>query len=222
MMNRAVNPKASSRPLLSPAERASEIVFGVIMTMSVTAAMELGGAQSEGTRALFAAALGCNIAWGMVDAVMYLMNILVERARVRKSAQDLKSARTEEEFRVLLGDTTPDGLVERLNSEELQRFSRWMREHSHELPTGLQRSDLLAALLIWLLVFVSTLPLVLPFVFLDSVESSMRVSQAIAVTILFGLGMRLGHWLGVRPGASGLAFAAVGVVITMACIAMGG
>jgi VIT1/CCC1 family predicted Fe2+/Mn2+ transporter len=221
-MNAAGNPKDRSRPLLSPAERASEIVFGVIMTMSVTAAMELGGAQSEGTRALLAAALGCNIAWGMVDAVMYLMNTLVERVRVRKTAQDLSIARTEEEFRVLLGETTPDGLVERLDSEAIQRFRRWVSEHAHELPAGLERSDLLAALQIWLLVFLSTLPLVLPFVFLDSVETSMRVSQAIAVVILFGLGMRLGKWLGVRPGASGLAFAAVGVVITMACIAMGG
>ena len=211
-----------SRPLLSPSERASEIVFGVIMTLSVTAALNVGGGLEDDPHSLLAAALGCNIAWGMVDAVMYLVNTLVGRTRERKLATDLRAAGPDDEFRALLGESSIEGLAERLDADALARLRAWMRRNHPVVPRGIGRDDLLAALQIWALVFVSTFPLVIPFLVFDSATTALRVTQATAIAILFGLGVALGRWIGARPWVAGAAFAGLGAVITAACIALGG
>ena len=211
-----------SRPLLSPSERASEIVFGVIMTLSVTAALSVGGGLEDDPQSLLAAALGCNIAWGMVDAAMYLVNTLVGRTRERRLALEMRAAKSDGEFRALLGEVGVEGLSERLDERALRNLRAWMASHEPLVPTGLGRDDLLAALQIWALVFVSTFPLVIPFLVFDSATTALRVTQATAVAILFGLGAALGRWIGVKPWAAGVAFAGLGAVITAACIALGG
>lgn len=222
MTNLDQDPNTAESPLLSPAQRASEIVFGIIMALSITAAMSVGGASRGDARELLVAALACNVAWGFVDAAMYLINTLVDRARRRKVASDLREAATDEEFRAILLRNAQEDLVGKIQAEGIARLRRWVTRHGDDLPKGLDGSDWLAALQIWLLVFGATLPLVAPFLFVDDPVTGLRVSQVIAVAMLFGLGMGLGRWIGVNRWSSGLSFAAVGVAITGACIAMGG
>ena len=71
------------RGILSPFERASEILFGLIMALTITGALSVAHATEQETRALFASTLACNIAWGLVDGVLYVFNALVERGRRR-------------------------------------------------------------------------------------------------------------------------------------------
>jgi VIT1/CCC1 family predicted Fe2+/Mn2+ transporter len=220
------SPTATTEPtqsLLTPPERASEIVFGIIMTLSITAAVRVGGGEAEGgTRALLVAALACNVAWGMVDAAMYLINTLVERRRKARAVQELRDAPTDAAFRARLREYTPPGLMERLDDETRGRFRRWLQLHGDAVAGRLDGQDVRAALLIWLLVFAATLPLVLPFLFIGDAQTALRVSQVIAIAILFSQGLRLGRWMGVTPWKSGLGFAAAGFVIGAACIALGG
>ena len=212
-----------SAGLLTPPERASEIVFGIIMTLSITAAVRVGGGEAEGgTRALLVAALACNVAWGMVDAAMYLINTLVERRRRARAVQELRDAESDAVFRARLRAYTPPGLMERMDDETRTRFRGWLQQHGDAVSGRLDGQDVRAALLIWLLVFAATLPLVLPFLFIADAQTALRVSQAIAVAILFSQGLRLGRWMGVKPWKSGLGFASAGVVIGAACIALGG
>ena len=215
--------KESSASLLTPPERASEIVFGIIMTLSITAAVRVGGGEEEGgTRALLVAALACNVAWGMVDGAMYLINTLVERRRKVRAVQELREAESDAVFRARLREYTPPGLMERLDDEQRGRFRRWLQQHGDAVPGRLDGQDVRAALLIWLLVFAATLPLVLPFLFIEDPQTALRVSQLIAVAILFSQGLRLGRWMGVAAWKAGVGFAAAGVVIDAACIALGG
>ena len=65
--------------LLNPVDRISEVLFGLIMVLSFTGAISASTDNRENVQALLWAALGCNIAWGLVDAIMYLMNIAIER-----------------------------------------------------------------------------------------------------------------------------------------------
>ncbi|HYX66533.1 MAG TPA: hypothetical protein VE935_20125 [Burkholderiales bacterium] len=75
--------QASSGRVLDPIERVSEVIFGVLMAMSFIGALSVASGGREEVRTAMIAALGCNIAWGLVDAVMYLVATLTERTRER-------------------------------------------------------------------------------------------------------------------------------------------
>jgi hypothetical protein len=61
--------------VLDPIERVSEIIFGLIMALSFTGSVSAATAGREEIRTMMFAALGCNLAWGLVDGVMYLVSL---------------------------------------------------------------------------------------------------------------------------------------------------
>jgi hypothetical protein len=208
--------------LLTPAERVSEILYGIIMTLSVTATLQVSSAQRFDTRALLAAALASNAAWGFVDAVMHLMNTLVDRVRKRRLIEQIIHAPTVDARRAVMREAVPGDLLDNISVESIERFRNVLGARPAPATRGLGWADYGAALIIWLLVFGSTLPLAAPFILFDSPASALRVSQATAVVILFWLGTRLGRWIDVPPINAGLRFAALGIAITVGCIALGG
>ena len=75
------------RSALDPIERVSEVVFGVLMALSFTGALSVATAGREEVRTMMLTALGCNLAWGLTDAVMYLVGTVVERSRQAADAK---------------------------------------------------------------------------------------------------------------------------------------
>jgi len=71
----------SSSRLLDPIDRVSEILFGLIMAVSIVGSLSIATAGQNAVRTVVTAALGCNLAWGLVDAVMYLVRTFTERTR---------------------------------------------------------------------------------------------------------------------------------------------
>ena len=65
----------SQRRLLDPVDRASEVLFGLIMVLTFTVTLNAAEAGRPDVRAMLIGALGCNFAWGVIDAVMFLMGI---------------------------------------------------------------------------------------------------------------------------------------------------
>ena len=63
---------------LDPTDRFAEVVFGVIMAMTFTGTVSVASAGEQDIRQMLYAALGCNLAWGIVDAVMYVMTYPME------------------------------------------------------------------------------------------------------------------------------------------------
>ena len=91
-------------------------------------------------------------------------------------------------------------------------------------PTSLvfHRRDFTGAVAVFLLVFLSTVPIVIPFLVVRQPEIAMRASNAIAIAILFGAGWKLGTYAG-RPGwRSGLVMVVIGLVLIAVTIALGG
>ena len=72
---------AKREPLLNPVDRVSEMLFGLFMALTFVGAVSVTEAGREDIRAMLAAALGCNLAWGLVDAVMYLVRTVADRGR---------------------------------------------------------------------------------------------------------------------------------------------
>jgi VIT1/CCC1 family predicted Fe2+/Mn2+ transporter len=78
------------------------------------------------------------------------------------------------------------------------------------------------ALAVFLLVTLSTFPVVVPFLFMDNAVRALRVSHATALTMLFLIGWTLGKLSGMRPWITGFSMLAVGVVLAGVAIALGG
>jgi hypothetical protein len=207
---------------LSPFERASEIVFGVLMALSVTAAFEITAGAELDVRELLIAALGCNLAWGLIDGAMYLLQQQFERHRQHRAVMELRATPDEDSFRERVRDALPPFLAPTLTAETFARIRQAVNGYAAQRPPFWSGRDLAVAGIICLLVFASTFPLAIPFMLVDDAWLALRASHAVAVVFLFVLGWRLGRWSGASALVSGLVFAAVGSVLAVMCVVLGG
>ena len=70
----------STKRVIEPAERIAEILFGLIMVLTFTGSLSVAEAGREDVRAMLIGALGCNLAWGAIDGLFYLMGCLARKA----------------------------------------------------------------------------------------------------------------------------------------------
>jgi hypothetical protein len=209
--------------VLDPFERFSEIVFGLIMVLSFTCALSIAEVGREDVHGMLVGAIGCNLAWGIIDAAFYLINCLAERARDTTILRKVKHAATAEAAHQMIADALPPIVVGALSTAELEQI----RAHIAQWPERADRARLTmenwrGALGVFLLVFGSTLPVVLPFVFLHDAHLALRISNGIAVAMLFGAGHLLGGHAGLRRVQTGLAMVAIGIGLVALTIALGG
>jgi hypothetical protein len=209
--------------VLDPVERSSEVLFGLIMVLSFTGSISVASAGREEVKELLIGALGCNLAWGIIDAVMYLMMLVIERGRSLSIGRAVRGAKDAGEGRQLLAQGLPEPLGELFDGEALERARAKLvaRPSPPERPRLCGR-DLQGAVGVFLLVFLSTLPVVLPFVFISELQPALRVSNGVALAMLFLAGYKLGRHGGLRPVRTGLAMAGIGVVLVGITIALGG
>lgn len=209
--------------ILNPLERFSEIVFGLIMVLSFTCAISVAEAAREDLRIMFLGAVCCNIAWGIIDAVFYLIGCLTERKRNAMLLLGVQRSADPAEARQTIAGALPPKIAEALQQEDLERICA----HLRELPSpascaGLIRENWIGALGVFLLVFSSTLPPVLPFVFIHKAQIALRASNVIAIALLFGAGWMLASYAGLRRTVTGLVMVGIGAVLVALTIALGG
>jgi VIT1/CCC1 family predicted Fe2+/Mn2+ transporter len=213
--------KSALDAALSPFERGSEIIFGLLMAISVTAAFEITAGAEVDVRELLIGALGCNLAWGLIDGAIYLLQLQFERQRNHRLVQELRGVADENAFRERVRDELPPMLAQALSTESFANFRRAVDSYAGR-PAIWSGQELAAAGIICLLVFGSTFPLVIPFLVMEDAWLALRVSHAIAVIMLFALGWRIGRWSGASAFLSGAVFAMVGVALAVMCVALGG
>lgn len=212
----------SSIGLLDPIERSSEVLFGLIMVLTFTGSLRATGAKHDDVDRMLVAALGCNLAWGIIDAVMYLISVLSQRGRNRKLLRDVRTAEPDR-GRQLISDAMSDDLAAVLTDAEVeavrQRFTRLPEPSS---DAHLRFGDYRAAFGVFLLVFSSTLPVVLPFLFIRRAGLALRVSNLVAIIMLFLTGYAYGRYAGIRPVRVGFRMVLVGLAMVGLTIAFGG
>src|SRR6188508_3875523 len=71
----------SSKRVLDPIDRVSEVLFGLIMVLSFTGSLSVAEAGRDDVRTMLIGALGCNVAWGIIDGMLYLMGCLAEKSQ---------------------------------------------------------------------------------------------------------------------------------------------
>ena len=211
------------RRVLDPTERFSEILFGLIMVLTFTGSLSAAESGRQEVRTMLIGALGCNLAWGIIDAVFYLMNTLGQRGHVSVALRRLRATGDPAAARALLADELPADLASALGEEELEMLRRRLVTLPDAPPRPpIHRDDLRAALAVFLLVFLSTFPVTIPFLLMRDAMRALRVSNAIAIGLLFVGGYNLARFSGWRPWRTGFVMVAVGVALVGLTIALGG
>ena len=212
-----------SKRLLAPNERIAEVLFGLIMVLTFTGSLSVAEAGRDDVRTMLIGALGCNLAWGIIDGVFYLMGCLSEQGRGLRSLRALRKAVAPEAAHRVIAAALPPMVAATLGPGEYEA----MRQKLVALPEPpsrprLGKDEWLGALAVFLWVFLITFPVAIPFIFMDEVGRAMRVSNAIAIGLLFLSGYAFGRIAEYRPWLTGLAMVVLGSVLVAITMALGG
>ena len=215
--------QATHARVLDPSARIAEVLFGLIMVLTFTGSLSIAEAGREDVRAMLIGALGCNIAWGVIDGVLYLMACLAERGRNLTITHAIRQATDPAQAHRVLAEALPPVLVSVLQPDELES----VRQRLLALPEPPKRAQLSAsdwwgASGVFLLVFLSTFPVAVPFMVMHSVVGAVRVSNGVAIAMLFAAGLAYGRLVGWVPWMFGISMVALGVVLVTLTIALGG
>jgi VIT family protein len=208
---------------LDPMERISEVMFGLIMALTFTCTLGVATADNLKVHSMLLGALGCNLAWGIIDGGIFLLARLHDQGRKILMLRAVRAAPDLGTAQGIIANALPPLLASIVSAEHLEA----MREKLRQLPgpserPGLAKHDLLGALGILLLSFLSTFPIVIPFIFIGDARPALRVSNAVAIVMLFICGYLFGSRSGLWPWATGLSMVAIGAALVGVAIALGG
>src|SRR5436853_7481197 len=190
----------SSRRVLEPIDRVSEVLFGLIMVLTFTGSVSSAEAGRSEVRTMVIGALGCNLGWGIIDGVLYLMGCLAETGGGLLTSRAVPRAADPKEAQRVIADALPSvvaSVLEPVEMESLYQRLKQLPEPPHHVR--LRKDDLLGAVGVFLLVLLCTFPVVVPFIFMHNAGPALRVSNAIAILMSFLTGYALSRVTGRHP-----------------------
>ncbi len=166
------------------------------MALGVTGTLSAATAGSAQVRTVLWSALGCNLAWGIVDGIMFILDRLAHRGQHLRELRRLR--------------------------QSAQHHPRLAALPEPSYHARLTRDDLAGAVAVCCLVVVSTLPVAIPFLIVDETRLALRISQAIGAVLLFLGGHAWGRAASYPPWPMGIAMAALGFAMVGITVALGG
>ena len=213
----------SSKRVLEPHERISEVLFGLIMVLTFTGSLSVAESSRDSIRTMLIGALGCNIAWGIIDGVLYLLGSLADKGRNLMTLRALRQTNDPQKAQKLIAGALPPLLASVLQPAEFKAmYERLLLLPEPPPMARLTKTDWRGALAVFLIVFLSTFPVALPFIFMQNVPRAMRVSNAVAIVMLFVTGLAYGRAVGRSPWRIGLSMVILGAILVAITIALGG
>jgi hypothetical protein len=209
---------------LDPAESLGEVLFGLIMALTFTLGAGLL-TQREEMRGLVVAMIGCNVAWGIIDGALYLIGSVFSRNQrinfVRKLRRTTSEAEAMAAIREEFGlEDEPD-----MPAEDRAAFHRVILDimrHASTKRARLRPQDFQAAAIIAVLVALTALPGVVPFLVLSDGYLALRSANVIQLCLLFLVGFRWARHTGSNPWHTGFAIAGLCIGLVAVSVALGG
>jgi hypothetical protein len=214
---------SSSKRVLDPVERIAEVLFGLIMVLTFTGSLSAATMGKSEIRTMLFGALGCNLAWGIIDGVLYLMGCLAERSDRLHILKSVRQTTNPQEAQRLIASALPPLVASVMQPAELETIHQRLNQLPEPpVQAGLRGADYVGGLSVFLLVFLSTFPVVIPFLLMQDGWWALRVSNGIAIVMLFFTGCAFGRCTGRRPWLMGIIMVLVGAVMVGLTIALGG
>jgi len=214
------------RRYLDPTESLGEVMFGLIMVLTFT--LGAGLIVKEGTEAttrMLLGILGCNVAWGLIDGAMYVMSSILDRSRKARLLQSVQKAASEEDALAMVGRELNPRLEPFTSLEERTRLYPAVLDRLVKVTperTLVKKEDICGAIVIFWLVFLSTIPAVVPFLVFRDRFVALRVSNLLLLTMLFLVGYRWARVTHSNPWIVGSILLLAGLVMVAIAMALGG
>lgn len=211
---------------LDPDESLGELLFGLIMALTVTVGVRLLSSQGAlRPHELAIALIGCNVAWGIIDGALYLLGSLFSRGQrnhfIRKlrkvSSQSEAIAAIREEF--ALDD---DHLAQEQDLAAFYKATLDVLRHARLERAHLRGKDVMAALMIALLVAATAVPSAVPILLVDDGAVALRLANALQLGLLFAVGYHWARYVGANPWRTGLTIVGLCLVLVAISVALGG
>ena len=211
------------KKLLSPIERISEILFGLIMALTFTCTISVIDADRSEAKEMLIGAIGCNIAWGLVDAVMFILMTMTENGRGLMIFNFVLKTKQVDKAHQFIADALPPviaGVMQRQELEDIRQ--RLIQKNDAPHRKKLTFKDFKMALGIFILVFLSTFPVVIPFIIIRDLQTALRVSNLTAIVMMFICGWLLGKYGGHKRFVMGVLMSLIGIALVLITISLGG
>ena len=211
---------------LSPGTRLGEILFGLIMTLTFTlgAGAYFGGSEGATTELLYAT-IGCNIAWGIIDAALMLFGTVFDRSRLARLGTAIAASPNDDAAIAIVAGELNETLEPITTADSRNALYHnvvaQVRTSERRRPR-LTRADFLAALAIFWSVFAASFPAALPFLLIGDPWLALRASNALLIGILFWVGYRWAGYTDLSPMGTGLVLVAISVTLVAIAIPLGG
>jgi VIT1/CCC1 family predicted Fe2+/Mn2+ transporter len=154
---------------------------------------------------------------------MYLMARLGERGRNALAVRAIRETADREHAHRMIADELPPLIAPAFQPAQLESIrERLGNIPASELSSRLTWHDWQGAWGVCAVVILSTFPLVIPFIVIADARLALRISNALAVLLLFLCGYLFGRHAGLHPLATGLVMVAVGVALVSVAVALGG
>lgn len=208
----------------SPENRLAEVICGLIMVLTFTATT---GGTFEGTtpHALLIAVLGCNIAWGIVDGVTYILGNLLNRGARARLIRELRTDPRNPQTIAAVAQRLDSAIGDVLTPQQHEQLAEWVIDGLSKRepePTRVIKQDVFTALACFLIVFAATLPVLVPFLLIRNDTLALRVANGLILAMLFGIGWRWAAFANTSRWKTGLTLLGVGMVLVIITIALGG
>ncbi len=213
---------------LDPGSHMGEALFGLIMTLTFTLGADLviEAQGREGARQMVIGILGCNLAWGLIDCVLYVLGCAFERGRLHRIGYEVHAAPSPLQARRLVAAELDELLVPLTDARQRESLYaaivQRVKTGAIAPPRPLTRKDLLGGLESGLLVFACSFPAALPFVVFDEPRFALRLSNTILLALLYYLGYRHAQHTLAKPWIAGLVFLLAGLLLVAVAIRLGG
>jgi len=119
-----------SKSVLDPIARISEVLFGLIMVLTFTLSLNAAQAGQSEVRTMLLGALGCNLAWGIIDAAFYLMTSEAEKGEDLKAFRAVRSEDNPQAAQRIIADALPPVIASVMQPAELEA----VHQHLKQLP----------------------------------------------------------------------------------------
>jgi VIT1/CCC1 family predicted Fe2+/Mn2+ transporter len=212
---------------VEPAETLGEVLFGLIMMLTFTVgARFVAGEDGLDTHALIVGAVGCNLAWGVIDGTLSVLDSLFKRSRRARFFRALKRASSEGEALAALREEfgledEPLAIVPE-DGARLYRSLLLLSDHAEIAPVGLRRRDFVTAFIVFVLVSATALPGVLPLLLVPDPQLALRVANFVLIGLLFVVGYWWAHYTQGRPWVVGTVVTILGASMVVVAVMLGG
>lgn len=210
---------------LDPADRLCEVTCGLVMTLTIllTAGYYVEGASNP-KHALLVVAVGCNLAWGLIDGLLYVMSDLYVRAKQRRGLRLLRTAEPARGEEVVQAQVA-NGIGAVLDADEQATVASVFYGaalRTADPPSGVTLDNVRTTLATVLLNMLALVPPIVVFALVDEWRPALNVASALLVLMMFAVGEAWARAAKLAPWRAGVSMVVLGGTMVTIALLLGG